>query len=430
MKNFQIISLVVFGLFAVFGLLVFSGTIDIGSSSQNTPKGTVTLWGTYSKGSIENIIDDFNSTNQTFEVKYSQKDPSTFSQDLLEAIASGTGPDMFFLPDDLALQYANKIYTIPYTSYPVASYKGAFAQAGEVFLTSKGILAYPLVIDPLVMYYNRNILDSNSIVYPPRDWEEFTAQATKITQKDTDKQITSSAVGFGQYNNVQGAKDILTMLFMQIGNNIVKESEGQFGSVLSENVAKLPEPETVISFYISFADPSKTNYVWNKSFTNSREYFASDKSAFYFGHASEFPLLVSKNPNLNFAVAQVPQIKGTTFKITSAHTTGIAVTSFSKNLNTALTAAGLMATTDFAGKLASAIGGAPARRDLLAGAPEGESTPIIYSSALIARSWLDPSTRDTDNIFRAMIEGAFSNNRSPKDVIEEASGRIELLLRK
>ncbi len=430
MKNFQIISLVVFGLFAVFGLLVFSGTIDIGSNNQNTAKGTVTLWGTYDKSSIESLIDDFNARNQTFEVKYSKKDEATFAGDLLEAIASGTGPDMFFLPDDLALQYANKIYTIPYASYPVSSYKNSFAQAGEVFLTSGGILAFPMVIDPLVMYYNRNILDSNNIAYPPNNWEEFTAQATKITKKDADKQIQKSAVGFGQYSNVSGAKDILAMLFMQIGNSIVKEKGSTFGSVLNEKVTNLPAPGTVIPFYISFADPSKANYVWNKSFPNSREYFVADNSAFYFGHASEFTALINKNPNLNFGMAEVPQIKNSNLKITQARTTGIAVTSFSKNLNTALTAAGLMATTDFADKFAKAVGGAPARRDLLAGAPTGEISPTVYTSALFSRSWLDPSARDTDNIFRAMIDGAFSNNRSAEDVIEEASGRIELLLRK
>lgn len=430
MKNFQIISMVIFGLFAVFGLLVFSGTIDIGTSDKNTAKGTVTLWGTYDKSSMESLIDNFNARNQTFEVKYSKKDADTFSEDLLEAIASGVGPDMFFLPDDLALKYANKIYTIPYASYPIASYKGAFAEAGEVFLTTNGILAFPMVIDPMVMYYNRNILDSNNIAFPPNNWEEFTLQSTKITTKNDDKQILKSAVGFGQYSNVSGAKDILSMLFMQIGNGIVKETGQSFSSVLSEQVANLPKPASVISFYISFADPNKTNYVWNKSFPNSREYFLADNSAFYFGPASEYQTLVKKNPNLNFAIAPVPQIKGSNLKTTSAHTTGIAVTSFSKNLNTALTAAGLMATTDFALEFAKAVGGAPARRDLLAGAPEDEFSPTIYSSALFARSWLDPSDRDTDNIFRAMIDGAFSNNRSPEDVLEEASGRIELLLRK
>lgn len=430
MKNFQIISLVIFGLFAVFGLLVFSGTIDIGSDNANTAKGTVTLWGTYSRADIETIIDEFNAVNQTFEVRYAQKDPATFSEDLLEAIASGAGPDMFFLSDDLVFKYENKIYTIPYASYPLANYKSVFAQSGEVFLNEDGILAFPIAIDPLVMYYNRNILDSNNIAIPPNNWEDFTTIITKLTKKDSDGQILQSAVPFGQYINIDSAKDILAMLFMQLGNSIVRPSGSDYASVLNESVPNLPPPESVISFYISFADPAKANYTWNKSFPRSKEYFAADSSAFYFGHAGELRSLINKNPNLNFSIAPVPQIKGSNLKVTSSHTTGIAVTSFSKNINTALTAATLMTNGDFALKFAKATGVAPARRDLLSNTSGDQYAPVIYSSALSARSWLDPSSKDTDNIFRAMIEGAFSNNRSAEDVLEEASGRIELLLRR
>jgi len=71
-------------------------------------------------------------------VKYVQKSPETFDRDLLEALASGAGPDMFFLPDNLVFQYTNKIFTIPYGSFPLTTFKNTFAGAGEVFLTSKG----------------------------------------------------------------------------------------------------------------------------------------------------------------------------------------------------------------------------------------------------------------------------------------------------
>jgi len=47
---------------------------------------------------INTPLDDFNNANPTFVVKYVQKMPDTFDQDLLEALATGSGPDMFFLP--------------------------------------------------------------------------------------------------------------------------------------------------------------------------------------------------------------------------------------------------------------------------------------------------------------------------------------------
>ena len=182
MKNFQIIVLAVFIFAAVFGLLVFSGLIKFGSS-QNTGQGTVILWGTVKSSVIAPALEDFNRVNTDFVVKYEEKYPETFNQDLLEALASGTGPDMFFLPDNLALSYANKIFSIPYQSYPVSSFKNTFAGAGEIFLTSKGISALPITIDPLVMYYNRSLLDANDIIYPPTTWNDLITLTPTLTKK-------------------------------------------------------------------------------------------------------------------------------------------------------------------------------------------------------------------------------------------------------
>ena len=300
--NFQIIIMVVFIAAAVFGILVFSGAIPLGSSKNNAgAQGTVVLWGTVKTLDIASALDDFNRVNKTFIVKYVQKDPTTFDQDLLEALASGTGPDMFFLPDNLAFHYANKIYTIPYQSYPLTSFKNTFAEAGEVFLTSKGMLAFPLTIDPLVMYYNRGMLNSNSIVYPPAYWDDFQNLVPLLTKKDENKKIIKSAVALGQFSNISSAKDIISTLFMQTGNPIVTEKNGAFISALGEagggNTSQL---SSILSFYTSFADPSKDVYSWNKALPNSSDFFSADNLAFYFGYASELSSLIKINPNQDF----------------------------------------------------------------------------------------------------------------------------------
>ncbi len=131
-----------------------------------------------------------------------EKSPDTFDHDLLEALAAGTGPDMFFISDDLAYKYSNKIFTIPYTSFPINTFKSNYVGAGEVFLTSKGVLAFPLTVDPLMMYYNRSMLDANGIVYPPSYWDEFGNLVPLLTKKDSKGMITKSAVALGQFSNV------------------------------------------------------------------------------------------------------------------------------------------------------------------------------------------------------------------------------------
>ncbi len=426
--NFQIILIIVFIAAGIFGILVFSGAIPIGSDSQSN-LGTVTLWGTIPTSLISGPLDDFNNANKSFIVKYVQKSANTFDQDLLEALASGQGPDIFFLPDNLAFHYANKIFPIPYSSYPLSTFKSVFAGAGEVFLTSQGILAFPMYIDPLVLYYNRSIMDANGIVYPPATWDDLTSMIPTLTKKDSANKIVSPAVALGDFANIAHAKDILVALFMQAGNPIISEQGGRFQSTLGSSVGNYNLP-SVLKFYTDFSNPNSPAYSWNKSFPNSGSVFSAENSAFYFGFASELQSLVNKNPNENFFVAGIPQVKGSSFKSTTARVTGLAVSSFSKNFTAAFTAASLMATSDFAGKLALATGTAPARRDLLSIKPSDAFSPIFYNSALYAKSWLDPSPTDTDNIFSVMVNAVLSNNLSVIDAINDASSKLQLLLLK
>lgn len=424
--TFQIVIVVIFIAAAIFGILVFSGIIPLGNSGTTGSSGTVVIWGTVKAESIAKAIDDFNTENKTFVVKYVQKFPETFDHDLLEALASGTGPDMFFLTEDLAYKYSNKIYAIPYQNYPLASFKNTFAGAGEIFLTSKGILAFPISVDPLMMYYNRSILDANSIIYPPVYWDEFSSLVPILTKKDTSGKITQSTVAMGQFSNITHSKDIISALFMQAGNPIVSEQAGVFGSVLSDTISDYSLGDT-LKFYTNFADPLQSVYSWNKSLPASRDSFSAEKLVFYFGYASELKSLVSKNPNQNFMVAPIPQIRNSKTELTSAHTTGVAVSSFSKNFNTAFTAASLMATGTFAGAYAEATATMPVRRDLLAKKTVDSFSPIFYSSALFAKSWMDPSSDDTDNIFRVMIDGVLSNTMNTETAVKDASAKLNLL---
>jgi len=427
--NFQVIILVVFIVAAVLGVLVFSGAIPIGKGGGAGSQGSVVLWGTLPASAIATPLRDFNDINSTFIVNYVQKSAETFDQDLLEALAEGSGPDMFFLPDNLVYHYANKILTIPYSSFPISSFKNVFAGAGEVFLTADGISAFPMYIDPMMMYYSRSMLDADAIVYPPATWTDLINMAPTLTKKDETGKIIKSAVAFGHFSNVVHAKDILAALFMQAGNPIVAEKEGGFQSLLDSPVGNY-NLSSILKFYTDFADPSNVVYSWNKSFANSDDVFSSENLAIYFGYASELKSLVNKNPNQNFFVAGMPQIKNASFKLTSARVTGLAVSSFSKNLQTALNAANLMATGDFAGKLAVAMEVPPARRDLLSKKPTDAYFPIFYTSALYAKSWLDPSPKDTNDIFSEMVNAVLSNNLSVADSIKDANAKMSLLLLK
>ncbi|HWA32056.1 MAG TPA: extracellular solute-binding protein [Candidatus Paceibacterota bacterium] len=425
--NFQIIIMVVFLVAAVFGLLTFSGTIKIGKQTTSGSGGTVVIWGTAPSAPLSEALADFNNVNDQFTVKYVQKNPDTFDQDLVEALASGSGPDLIFMPEDLLYHYKDKIFTIPYTYFSQAQFNSTFVAASNVFLSQTGFYAFPLTVDPLMMYYNRSILNSNSIVTPPATWSDLTSLVPTLTQKDDNKQISQSAVALGQFANVDHAKDIIATLFMQNGNGIIGMVNGVYTPLLNDP-DKAHDPSSALDFYLSFADPLSQVYSWNRSLPDARDYFSAENLAFYFGYASELSTLVNRNPNQDLLVAPVPQPTGSSAKLTLGHVTGIAVSAFSKNYDSAFTVANMMANGDFASKYAAAVGMPPARLDLLSAKQSDQYNPVFYSSALYARSWLDPSPADTDGIFRNMVEQVLSNNLDALGAVRDADSKLSLLL--
>ncbi|HEY4477907.1 MAG TPA: extracellular solute-binding protein [Candidatus Paceibacterota bacterium] len=370
-----------------------------------------------------------NRVNQEIDVSYSYIEPETFNQELLEAMAEGKGPDMFLLPDDLARSYLNRITAISYAKYPAANFKTNFASAGDIFTTPTGILALPLTIDPLVMYYNRSILNTNGVVYPPSNWNEFSDVIPKLTKKNDANQITASAVALGQFANVTNAKDIITTLFMQTGNPIVERDENRiYRTTLIKEEKNSQQLIGALDFYTSFANPLLPNYSWHRGLPKSRDYFTSENLAFYFGYASELPILMNRNPNLDLQISEMPQMKNASFKVTKARVTGVAISAFARDQALALAVANLMTNAGFVRDFARETGTAPARRDLLSTQLADEYMPNVFKSALYSKSWFDPSPSDTDLVFKTMVDDVLSNVSTTANAIQRANGQIDLLL--
>lgn len=420
--------IVLFAFGGLLGVFVFAGFIDLGDKAVNsTPTGTVVLWGTVPNNLISPILDPINS-KETLKIKYVYKNPSTFDKDLLEAFAVNQAPDLFFVTDDNVINHLNKISITPYASYPLVNFKNNFTSAGEVFLNNKGILAFPILIDPLMMYYNRTLLDSNNIVYPPEYWDQFPDLVKTFTKKDNNSSLLQSTFALGQYNNINNAKNIIVSLFLQNNNEITYYNNGSYRSAIKKDILIEESLVNSLAFYLSFADPLNLNYSWNRSLPNSLDSFSKEELVFYFGFASELKNLLNKNPNHNFGVAPLPQIRDNNLKTTHARVLGIAISANSKNKSLSPLALSNLVSGKFAEGLSYSLGIPPARRDLLAKKGLDSYTPVFYSSALFAKSFID--TKDSNIIFKNMIEEVLSNGYKVEDAINNLSNRFNLLLLK
>lgn len=433
MSKFQIIFIGVFLAIGVLALLIFADVIHIGSgkTAQQQGSGSVMIWGTLPFRSMSGAFDALNRTAKDYMVIYIEKSPDTLEQELVEALASGGGPDMILFRDDQILRIKDKLFPFPFTSYPQASFLSSFVGEAGLLVTPAGILGLPIGIDPLVMYYNQDMFDSANIPIPPTTWGGISDTVVpKLTLHDSsdNSKITQSGIALGTYSNITHAKDILMAIFLQAGQSIVNMTENGFSSPLNSGMSNKGGIQA-LDFYTSFANPIKSNYSWNKSLRTSREAFTSGSLATYFGYASEIETILKTNPNLRFAVSKFPQSNSSTTSVTLGRMYSVGILKSSKNINTAFLAAGLMSQPEFVNTVVPAVHIAPARRDLLSKRPDDAYSQLFYESALFSRGWYDPNRAKTETIIRDTIESISRGERTTTEAVSYLGSSLETLLR-
>ena len=403
MSIFKIVVLAVFALAFVTGVILFA--ISKGFSS---PAVNLVVWGTIPSEAFDLAYRNSSIYNsEIIKINYLKKNTSNFDADFVESLADGIGPDIVILREDSIYKNRNKIFVIPYKNYSERVFKDSFIEEGELFLSPEGVMGVPFIIDPMVMYWNRDIFSNNLVSQPPKYWDEMNTLVNKITKKDSAGNVLQSTVALGEWRNITNSKEIISLLLLQAGTPIVsRDSNGALISVLNGSFDRPIKPsQSAISFFTQFSNPTAPTYTWNRSLPSSLNFFLSGNLATYLGFASEIFSIQQKNSNLNFDVTYIPQIRDTTKKTNFAHIYALAIVRQSREAPSAYTAIRALTEAGAIKALEAATNLPPVRRDLLADQPSDAFRAVFYNSALISSSWIDPNPVATASIFRDMIEG-------------------------
>ena len=429
-KIFQIVLTGVFVVLLILGFLGFSGKLPLPSSKDDINYGEVTLWGSVPRETMQSLITNSLRDERSVSIKYVEKRPENFTRDFVEALASGKGPDMVILPQDELIKNLNKIAPISYETILERDFKNTFIEEGEMFLRPEGIVALPFMVDPIVMYWNRDIFTNALLAGAPKYWTEFYDLVPKITVRDRTGGITKSLVSFGEYRNVTNAKELLSILLMQAGSPVVLSKNGSLSAgLVTQGPVDMENPVvTAMRFYTEFSKSNKDSYSWNRSLPQSSAMFQAGDLALYFGYASEYQSIKQKNPHLNFDVAVVPQVGKTAKKLTFGRIYGVAIVAAGKNQAGALRATTLLSGSGVITGISELLNLPPVRRDLISVRPTDPASSVFYDSALISRAWYDPSPADTNLIFMNMIDSVNSGRSSMNEALAVAHSSLSKIL--
>lgn len=424
----QIIILGIFIVFLIIGIFIFSMA---GSSSGGASDTQVQIWGTIPDASVARVVDTVNNARSgTLNIFYREIPEQDFEQTLIEALADGGGPDVVLMPSNMILKNQKKLLTIGTDFITTRDFKDSFNEASEIFLTSKGTYALPLYTDPMVMYWNRDMLTAKNVARPPQTWEEVLKLVNIVTDRREDKSILKSAVALGDYTNIPFSKNIIITLLMQAGGKLIeREVDDAPVNMLVNNLGMDTNPLTAsLSFYTQFSNPVLDMYSWNRSLPDAETAFTNGDVAFFFAPTSEAKTVRTKNPNLNFDITTMPQPKTSTLKRTFGTVYGMSIIGTSKNANAAFATMQVFTSKEVAAMFSNNIGVPPARRDLLAEIPGNTFGAVFWQSALWAKAWLDPDPVKTEKIFRDGVDSVVTGKSRPEEASKTVSKQIGELL--
>ncbi len=437
MKNINIIQVVLIGVSIVAivaAVIMFSLYTGRGGASKN---GTVVLWGTIPSADFDGVLRELEGEQVPIEgLEYVEKDAATMDDELLKAIAEGRGPDLVLFNEKQVINNQNRMQIIPFSSFPLRSYQDLFLDESSLLVTEEGLLGFPFLVDPLIMYYNKDLLSNAGFSKPPQTWTEVLALAPTLTEKDSSFNISKSTIALGSFDNITNAKDIFWTLVLQAGNPVIKRAvnpqtqERIYQSILNENLNFTLNPAyAATNFFTQFSNPTKTVYSWNRSLPSSQTFFTSGDLVFYIGFASELDTIKRLNPNLNFDIALIPQSQSSTRKVTYGSMYTLAVPRSTSNLTGAINVIAALTSQDVQTRFAKKLSIAPVRKDLLATSDVTSQYESVFNrSAIMAQGILEPEGAATSLIIKELIDTVVSGQYEISDALTRAHEKLSLLL--
>ncbi len=431
MSKFQIITLGIFILCIVGGAASFA--LYKGKPS-NASLPAITIWGTFPASVFNQYVTEINNNQaQRMTVKYIQKNQDDFTREFVNALSIGQGPDAILVSADMILPQENKLLKIPYNMLSERSFRDSYIQEANVYLTREGVLAIPFVIDPLVMYWNRDIYNSAGIATYPRYWEEFVGTllkpgiVQKLTQKDDNNNLKKMAIAMGDFSNITNAREILGSLILQTGNPVTTATDLGYTQSTIQSSSYPINP--ALQFFTQFANSTDVNYSWNRGITNDKTVFLSGSLSTYFGFASEMLELRAKNPNINFDAAPLPQIKTGGIKTVYGKMYGFSLVRASPNVNTAYQVISSITSPQYLQDLSKTMTLPTVRTDVIALGSSDPYITIFNQSALISKTWLDVDPITSRQIFGTLVQSITSGKKTFQQGIRDASNQYDLLLK-
>jgi len=412
-------------IFGVVGAVVVLAFVFVLFRKPSTNVGvpvSLTVWGTEPFEAMKPALEAYQGIRPNVTPTYRELDPLVYRDTLLDALASGQGPDIFVIESTDVGEMKGKISPAPASLSP-ALVQSTFPKAVESDVIDAGqVYGLPLSLDTLALLYNRDLLDGGGIVSPPATWEEVVAAVPRLAAIDDQNQVQRAAIALGgTSSSIREAGDIFSLLMLQNGTPL---------SNPAHNLVTLGAPaESALRFYAQFANPGSAAYTWNDELGDSYRQLADGKVAMIVAYPSAVAAVKALNPFADVRIAPVPQAQSGTPRSFGAYPL-MTVSRQSANATWAWDLVQTMTTNKTVmAAYAQATGRAAALSGVIADQVESDATRVQGTQALQARSWFQHSGARVRAEFDRAITDVVSGSLTVTRATQSLETRLRALIR-
>lgn len=415
-----------------FLALVFLAVSCGGGGTAPRQQVELTVWKTFEDSqNLRELFEAYRQIRPEVSIVYTKKNIENYEEDLLEALASGTGPDIFSIHNSWLPEYLDKIVEAPEELWQFREYKESFVDVVvEDFTLDNKIYGAALSVDSLGLFYNKDLLGTSGIATPAKTWSELENDVQKIKRSDNQGYFSRSGVAMGTNENVNRAVDMLYLFMLQKGV-VPYNSYGypSFGDRVLKNGNYTNPGEEALSFYTSFASPLSNNYNWNLRSDYSIDAFSNGRAAYLFNYSYTGPTIRQKSPNLNFDIAPVPQPNLEDPTVNFASYWGEVVSKQSENFDYAWDFLKFITSQEALDIYYAQNKQPSSRKDLIELQIQDPEIGVFAHANLTAKSFPRVDQNKIDNIFGQMIDNVILNGFSIEEALRQAQQQVSTLVR-
>jgi ABC-type glycerol-3-phosphate transport system substrate-binding protein len=395
---------------------------------------TLEMWGLYDSPQVINaLIDSFSKANPNVTIHYTQKDPNSYYNDLINSFANNKAPDIFFLFGNWIPIFQNKIASLDLTKDPNLNLRLINETYPQIvqddLVNNNSLLGIPLSIDTLALYYNKGIFNYYSIPLPPQTWQEILNLIPKLRKTNPQGQITRAAIALGTSSNIQWSPDILSELMMQLGSSMVDKQNTlvTFNRSLSGNSQIIPGREA-LKAYIQLADPKSKYYTWPDTFPNDINAFSQGQTTMVIAYHLADQFIKAQSPSLYYGIAKFPifNLISNPNPVNFGRTMDLVVSNRSASPDIAWQFLKYLSSREASQYYFAQTKNPPSRLDLINLASSDEKVGVFANQILTSKNWYQFDFQQVNSLFSKMINDVVLGNIPAEQAVNTAAAGLEL----